>query len=249
MNISIEFLRLPMQFHKIGYFCRKESDQMKKIILISAALLVMTACKKVEDVKVDEVKTETQGDTLTGKDTVAVHDVTPASEIAEAKITETPAKAPNVEPAQVLQTTGKPAVPGKTDLTGYTLFGSKFIVKNVLTPDAMLAKYKSLKQGDTAVVQFKSKVKEVCKKKGCWMSLLLPNGKESFMRFKDYGFFVPKNADGSDAIAHGKAYLDVVSVAQLQHYAKDGGKSQAEIDQIKEPKITYAFEADGVFIK
>ena len=81
------------------------------------------------------------------------------------------------------------------------------------------------------------------------MSMALPGEKESFVRFKDYGFFVPKNADGSEAIVHGKAYLDVVSVAQLQHYAKDGGKSQEEIDKITEPKITYAFQADGVLMR
>ena len=106
-----------------------------------------------------------------------------------------------------------------------------------------------MKQGDTLVVQFKGKVKEVCKKKGCWMSIALPGDQESFVRFKDYGFFVPKNADGSEAIVHGKAYLDVVTVAELQHYAKDGGKSQEEIDAIKKPKITYAFQADGVLMR
>ena len=81
------------------------------------------------------------------------------------------------------------------------------------------------------------------------MSLVLPGEKESFVRFKDYGFFVPKNADGSEAIVHGKAYLDVIRVAQLKHYAKDGGKPQSEIDAIKQPKITYAFQADGVLMK
>lgn len=77
----------------------------------------------------------------------------------------------------------------------------------------------------------------------------LPNKKESFVRFKDYGFFVPLNADNSEAIVNGRAYIDVVSVAELQHYAKDGGKSQEEIDKITEPKVTYAFQADGVQIK
>ena len=40
-----------------------------------------------------------------------------------------------------------------------------------------------------------------------------------------------------------------VSVADLKHYAEDAGKSEDEIAKITEPKIEYAFEANGVLIK
>ena len=194
---------------------------MKRILLFASAAVLMTACKKSEEVKVDETKIETQGDTIVEKDTIAFND--------------------SFDLNKALAQTGQTA--------GYTVFGKKFTPNNVLSSAQMIKKYKSLKTGDTVVVQFKSKVKEVCKKKGCWMSLTLPGEKESFVRFKDYAFFVPKNADGSEAIVHGKAFLDVVSVAELQHYAKDGGKSKEEIAKIKDPKITYAFTADGVLMK
>ncbi len=131
----------------------------------------------------------------------------------------------------------------------YAAFGAKFTPSKVLTKQQMLKKYQSMKSGDTLRVKFASDIKEVCKKKGCWMSMDLGAGKESFVRFKDYGFFVPLNADASPAIVSGKAYLDVVSVAQLKHYAKDGGKSEAEIAKITKPKVTYAFQADGVMIR
>lgn len=131
----------------------------------------------------------------------------------------------------------------------YASFGEKIAADNALTAGEMLKKYNSMKPGDTINVKFMGKVKEVCKKKGCWMSMALPGEKESFVKFKDYAFFVPKNADNSEAIISGKAFVDVVSVAELQHYAKDGGKSQEEIDKITEPEITYAFQADGVLIK
>jgi len=134
-------------------------------------------------------------------------------------------------------------------LNDYALFGEKFTAKNVLTSKQMMAKYKTLKKGDTINVQFISKIKEVCKKKGCWMNLDLTNGQDSFVRFKDYGFFVPLNADGSFAIVNGKAFIDVVSVDELKHFAKDAKKSQKEIDAIKDPKITYAFQSSGVLIK
>lgn len=131
----------------------------------------------------------------------------------------------------------------------YVSFGDKFQPKKVLTERQMLKKYKSLKKGDSIKVVFQSNIKSVCKKKGCWMNLDLTDGNKAFVKFKDYGFFVPLNADGSDAIVSGYAFVDVVSVAELKHYAKDAGKSQAEIDKIKKPEVTYSFMADGVLIK
>lgn len=69
------------------------------------------------------------------------------------------------------------------------------------------------------------------------------------LKFKDYGFFVPLNADNSEAILNGKAFVDVETVESLRHYAKDGGKSAAEIAKITKPEVTYSFLADGVYIK
>ncbi len=130
----------------------------------------------------------------------------------------------------------------------YATFGQNFTTEKVLSQEQMLKKYSTLKKGDTIAVKFKSKITEVCKKKGCWMKMDLA-GKESFVRFKDYGFFVPLNADNSEAIVNGRAFVDVISVDDLKHYTKDGGETQDAIDKIKEPKITYAFQADGVLIQ
>lgn len=131
----------------------------------------------------------------------------------------------------------------------YALFGEKFIANNVMSNKQMLKKYKTLKKGDSIAVKFQSNIKEVCKKKGCWMQMDLTDDKQSFVKFKDYGFFVPLNADNSEAIVNGIAFVDVVSVAELKHYAKDGGKSRAEINKISKPEITYSFKATGVYIK
>jgi hypothetical protein len=135
------------------------------------------------------------------------------------------------------------------DSKDYALFGEKFKVTKILTKDQMLKKYKNLKQGDTIVVQFVSNIKAVCKKKGCWMKMELAGDDDSFVKFKDYSFFVPLNADNSTAIVNGKAFVDIVSVEELKHYAKDGGKSAAEIAKITKPEVTYSFTADGVYIK
>ncbi|WP_298999380.1 DUF4920 domain-containing protein [uncultured Tenacibaculum sp.] len=131
----------------------------------------------------------------------------------------------------------------------YASFGEKITDAEAISAAEMRAKFKNLKAGDTLNVKFTSTINEVCKKKGCWMKLDLGEEQESMVRFKDYGFFMPLNADAKEVVVNGKAYVTEISVDELQHYAKDAGKSEEEIAQITEPKYTYAFEADGVLMK
>jgi hypothetical protein len=129
-------------------------------------------------------------------------------------------------------------------------FGESFIPTDVKSKEDMTNLYASLHEGDTLQVQFISEIEATCKKKGCWMSLDLGNDDKAIVRFKDYGFFVPKEgAEGKEAIVNGKAFLAVTSVDQLKHDAKDGGKSQAAIDSITTPKVVKMFLADGVLIQ
>jgi hypothetical protein len=93
------------------------------------------------------------------------------------------------------------------------------------------------------------KITECCKKKGCWMNIDKGDGTTMKVTFKDYGFFVPKDADGKTAVFQGRAYRDTVSVETLRHYAEDAGKSKEEIEKITEPQVDVAFEADGVIIR
>ena len=130
----------------------------------------------------------------------------------------------------------------------YVVFGDSISTEGTLSNAEMMEKFKSLKEGDTLEVKFKSGINEVCQKKGCWMTLDLADEKEAFVKFKDYGFFVPKNAQDKEVIVNGKAFVSVESVDVLKHYAKDAGKSQAAIDSIVEPKVTYSFMANGVLI-
>lgn len=130
----------------------------------------------------------------------------------------------------------------------YAVFGDSISTEGALSSEEMMAKYKDLKEGDTIEVAFKSVAKEVCQKKGCWMTMDLGDEKKSFVKFKDYAFFVPKNGQDKETVVKGKAYVSVESVDVLKHYAKDAGKSQAAIDSIVEPKVTYSFMADGVLM-
>lgn len=209
---------------------------MKKPLLMAVAVFVFTACQKNKET---EVVTEEVTATQTTVDGTAVKADTVAIDTADTNIT---AKSENktVE-VKVIQ----PKAEVKID---YASFGDKILAAKAISKDEMLKKYKSLKPGDTVNVKFKSKINAVCQKKGCWMSMALPGGKESFVKFKDYAFFVPLNASNQDAIVSGKAFVSETSVAQLRHYAKDGGESEADIAKITEPKIEYKFMADGVLI-
>lgn len=215
---------------------------MKNIFVLACSVLVMASCadKNKETETVEETVIETPADALpeTKADTVTAVDTKSEEAVKIDAVAEKPADA-----KKTIEVT-----PAKEVKVEYASFGSKILADKALSKEQMLAKYKTLKKGDTISVKFKSQIKSVCKKKGCWMKMDLADNSESFVRFKDYGFFVPLNADNSEAIVSGKAFVDEISVAELQHYAKDGGKSQAEIDKITQPKITYAFQADGVLI-
>ena len=137
----------------------------------------------------------------------------------------------------------------KKETVQYASYGEKITDEDVISKELAAQKFINLKEGDTINLKFASNINEVCKAKGCWMKLDLGNEKESMVRFKDYGFFVPLDADNKDVIVNGKAYVTKIPVDELKHYAKDGGKTEEEIAAITEPEFTYAFEADGVLMK
>lgn len=136
----------------------------------------------------------------------------------------------------------------KTEEVAYASFGDKIESDGAISASDMSAKFKSLKAGDTITTKVAAKINEVCSKKGCWMKLDLGDKEEVMVRFKDYGFFMPLNAEG-DVIVNGKAYVTEISVDELRHYAEDAGKSTEEIAAITEAEKTFAFEADGVLLK
>lgn len=102
---------------------------------------------------------------------------------------------------------------------------------------------------DTLEVKISSTAKEVCVKKGCWMKIDLANGDLMRVTFKDYGFFVPKDIVDKEVVLAGKAFRDTTSIADLKHYAEDGGSSEEEIAAITSPEINTTFIAEGVIIK
>ncbi len=130
----------------------------------------------------------------------------------------------------------------------YVTFGKEIISNDAIAASSMLNHYKDMNEGDSINSKMKAIVNEVCQAKGCWMKLDLGEGKEAMVKFKDYGFFVPKDIAGKQVIVNGKAFVNEVSVEELKHYAKDAGESVEKIATITEPKRTFSFEADGVLI-
>jgi len=93
-------------------------------------------------------------------------------------------------------------------------------------------------------------ITQTCAKKGCWMNVKMAEGDTMMVRFKDYGFFVPKEGvEDLRTVMHGVAKMDTISVDLLRHYAEDAGETEDVIMQITEPRYVLEFIADGVLIK
>lgn len=121
-----------------------------------------------------------------------------------------------------------------------------------ITPDGAISydelRGKSIKE--PMEVKVRGLVSEVCQAKGCWMDIVPASGEGSAMkvRFKDYGFFMPKDISGREVIMQGIASVQEISVDELRHYAEDAGKSQEEINAINQPKRELSFLASGVIL-
>jgi len=131
------------------------------------------------------------------------------------------------------------------EIASFESFGKEIIAEDALPAERMAEHYKTMTVGDSVNSKMIAKVDEVCKSKGCWMRLNLEDGNQVMVKFKDYGFFVPKDIDGKEVVINGKAFVNEVSV----DYAEDAGKTPEEIAAITEVKKTYSFEADGVLLK
>tara|TARA_B110000114_G_scaffold7116_1_gene7216 strand:+ start:31 stop:528 length:498 start_codon:yes stop_codon:yes gene_type:complete len=129
----------------------------------------------------------------------------------------------------------------------YQGYGAKINTQSVISMDALTKSYETMSPLDTVYTTVEGKILEVCSKKGCWMSLDMGTDKDVMVRFKDYGFFMPLNADGT-VIISGKAFVSETSIDDLKHYAEDAGATEATIEAIVSPETTYSFEAVGALL-
>ncbi|GAA4316017.1 hypothetical protein GCM10023115_26030 [Pontixanthobacter gangjinensis] len=138
----------------------------------------------------------------------------------------------------------------ETSQDNYKSFGEEISPANALNAAQMKAEYASLKPGDSIKAKFRTTVNSVCKMKGCWMTLELPEeDNDPMVKFRDYAFFVPKDIEGREVIVEGVAFMEETSVEDQKHYAEDAGRSKEEIAAITEVKRSPAFLAIGVLLK
>lgn len=128
-------------------------------------------------------------------------------------------------------------------------FGDQITSDGAIAYEELYAKLGTVDELEN--VKVKAKVTGVCQAKGCWMNLTSTNvdgDNQLFVKFKDYGFFMPKDIAGREVIVEGRAYKEVTPVDELRHYAEDEGLPEAEILAITEPKEELKFMAHGVIL-
>ncbi|MCC7293734.1 MAG: DUF4920 domain-containing protein [Phycisphaerales bacterium] len=108
--------------------------------------------------------------------------------------------------------------------------GAELSVADVLAqPDAYKDK----------TIQVTGTVAEVCKMRGCWMSLASEKeGQTLFVRFTCpiEGRLIPMEAVGLQASVRGTLVIEEVSEPQARHVAEDAGKSPEEVAKIVGPQ-------------
>jgi len=126
-------------------------------------------------------------------------------------------------------------------------FGEEISKDNSISYEEMILKMANSDSLNTKVI---GTVEGVCQAKGCWMNIVSdnPDQPSMFVKFKDYGFFMPKDIAGKRVIMDGYAFKEVTPVDELRHYAEDEGKSASEIAAIVEPKEELKFLAKGVLL-
>lgn len=135
------------------------------------------------------------------------------------------------------------AQPPKVAADKGSVFGTHVSEEGAVSADLLA---ENLTQaGQTKEVKVTGKVTEVCKAEGCWIRVETKTG-SMLVKMKDHAFLVPVALEGKTIVADGVATFKETSVEQLRHFAEDAGKSQKEIDQIKEPKKEVVFQATGI---
>lgn len=128
---------------------------------------------------------------------------------------------------------------------GYQYFGESITPEGAIPASKLIA---TVGNAPSMNLKIEGKIESCCQKKGCWTEVFVNDSETVHVTFKDYGFFVPKDAGGKTIIMRGVAKYDTTNVEMLRHLAEDAGKSKEEIAKITEPEYDLVFEADGVII-
>ena len=146
----------------------------------------------------------------------------------------------------VIENTGFP-------VEGYNFYGiSEVIPKEAITVEEMVAEINSegTFEGNVSAI-----LNGVCKKKGCWVTMVNKSGESIRVRFKDHEFGVPTDTpEGTLVVLRGVGTMDTTTIDLQKHYlddAKEAGEevSQEQYDAITEDLIEISFISDGILVK
>ena len=141
------------------------------------------------------------------------------------------------------------AIKKPLDLSSYEQFGAG--VKTGAEPVTLESVMNNPAEFVGKPVRLIAPITAVCQTKGCWMNLGEPlaNGNPPvFVKFKDYSFFVPKDASGRTAVVEGELTFKQETVAETKHYLEDEGKTE-EAKKVTEGRKILRFMAAGVAIE
>jgi len=124
-------------------------------------------------------------------------------------------------------------------------FGSPVTEEGAVSVDAMA---QLLTEQKEFLVKVKGEVQDACRSEGCWLELATSSGETVFVTYKDKAFTIPQKLKGRTLIIEGRAYVDSVSIEDLQKEAREEGMSETEWQAITEPEYSLAIEAAGVLI-
>ncbi len=84
---------------------------------------------------------------------------------------------------------------------------------------------------------------DVCQRKGCW-TVIQDHGAQVRVRFKDYGFFLPKDSTGREALVEGVVTIETLSEEEARHYESESRRGDP--DSVVGPQRQVGFMASGV---
>ena len=144
-----------------------------------------------------------------------------------------------------VQDPAKPQAPKKLDEARYDHFGTGITEgQGAIDLTTVLRKPEAFVNG---TFRLQGPITAVCQTKGCWMHL----GSQQppvMVKFKDYGFFMPKDASGRTAIVEGTLSMKQETVEETKHYLEDAGKTE-EAAKVTEGRKLFHFMANGVAIE
>lgn len=123
----------------------------------------------------------------------------------------------------------------------YEVYGSSPSGSGMKVSLAQLVSNSDQYQGKEVFVE--TRIAKVCQKKGCFF--IAQSGADSVrITFEDYGFFIPTDSGGKQAMLAGVFSRKPISAEQAKHLAEDLGEKAAE----EIPAFEYSIVATGIKI-